>query len=149
MPYRFALLLAVVCLSAGHLFAQENTQPLPPPQDSPPASVCSQVPSVDTDSDAYDSGFKDGYKAGCKHALSSQHGTSGAHLDEATGDLPAPDSLSLSDVNNNLLKLLGDVCKGADIGARKRGQSQSDAEKVRYRMTLLTRLIEKPPPDCQ
>jgi hypothetical protein len=149
MRYRFALLLIVLCVSAGALSAQENTQPLPPPHDSASASVCSDVPDVDADSDEYKSGFSDGYKAGCKRALSSHHSTSGIHLDDAVADTPAPDTVLISDVNSGLLKLLGEVCQPAVADVRKKGQSQSDSERVKYRLALLTRLIEKPPPDCR
>ena len=72
MPYRFAFLLAVGVSFARLGLAQENTQHVPAPSIRlRAASVCSQVPAVDTDSGAYNSGFKDGYKAGCKYALSS------------------------------------------------------------------------------
>jgi hypothetical protein len=149
MPHRFAYLLLMLCVSAIAVQAQENTQPLPPPQASPSASGCSNAPDPNTDSREYNSGFKDGYKEGCKDARSNQHSTSSIHLDDAVGDLPSPDTALLFDVNNNLLKLLGDVCKGADTDALKKGRSQSDAERVKYRMALLRQLIEKPPRDCK
>jgi hypothetical protein len=148
MPRGFAFLLLVFCVSAVAVHAQENTQPIPAPQNSPAASVCSHVPDANTDSDAYNNGFGEGYKAGCKHALASQRSTSGGEVDEYVVDTPAPES-SLHEVSENLLKLLGDVCKGADTNARKQGMGKSDSANVKYRMALLTRLIEKPPPDCQ
>jgi hypothetical protein len=149
MPYRFAFLLIVLCVSARAVYAQENTGPLPAPQNSPSASVCSHVPDVDTDSDAYNTGFSDGYKAGCKHASSAQPSTSsGIHLDDAVSDTPAPTS-SLKEENDNLLKLIGEVCKGADIGARRKGASQNETWNLKYRIAVLTGLIEKPPSDCQ
>jgi hypothetical protein len=148
MPYRFAFLLIVLCVSARAVYAQENTEPLPAPQNSAAASVCSHVPDADTDSDAYNTGFSDGYKAGCKHGLSTQHSTSVGQVDEYVTDTPAP-TLSLKEENDNLLKLIGEVCKGADVSARKKGANQNETWNLKYRITLLTHLIEKPPSDCQ
>jgi hypothetical protein len=149
MPYRFAFLLIVVCVSAGAVYAQENTEPLPAPQGSPAASVCSHVPDADTDSERYNAGFSDGYKAGCKHALSTQpRTTSSVHLDAAVQDTLAPTS-SLTEENANLLKLIGEVCDGADIGARKKGAGHDETWNLKYRIALLTRLIENRPSDCQ
>ena len=150
MPHRFVFLLIVMCVSARAIYAQENAARVPEPQSSASASVCSHVADAETDSDAYNSGFKDGYKAGCKYALSTQHSTSQGEVDEARPDLPAPTSSpSLKEENDNLLKLLGEVCKGADINARKRGAGKTDIENLKYRIALLTHLIENPPSDCQ
>ncbi len=152
MPYRFAFLLMVLCVFARVGQAQENTQQVPEPSTSAPAaaSVCSHVPAADTDSGAYNSGFNDGYKAGCKYGLSTRHSTSSGHLDDYVSDTPAPTaSPSFQEENENLLKALGDVCKGADTRARKKGLGQSDLSNLRYRIALLTRLIENPPKDCQ
>lgn len=149
MPYRFAFLLIVLCVSARAVNAQENTEPPPAPRNSPVASVCSHVPDADTDSDDYNEGFSDGYKAGCKHALAPQPSTSSSiHADDAVSDTPAP-APSLKEENDSLLKLIAEVCGGADAIVRKKGANQNETWNLKYRIAFLTRLIEKPPSDCQ
>ena len=147
MLYRFAFLVLVLFVSTRAIYAQENAESVPQPQASSPASACTHVPDADTDSEEYQTGFHDGYKAGCEYGLSAKHMSSGASVDEYVRDTPAP--ISFQKENENLLKALGEICKGADTRASKTGANHTDVWNLRYRVALLTQLIESPPKDCQ
>jgi hypothetical protein len=147
MPYRLAFLLLVLFFSSRTIYAQENAERVPQPQASSSASACTHIPDADTDSEEYQTGFHNGYKAGCKYGLSAQHISSGAGVDEYVRDTPAP--ISFQKENENLLKALGELCKGADTKARNTGSNHTDVWNLKYRVALLTQLIENPPKDCQ
>lgn len=141
MLSRLAFLLFLFCMGSGVGRAQENIQAVKPPQATHAPSTCAHVPPIDTDSDDYNSGYRDGFKEGCKTAA-AQHSTSGAQVDDATETAVRP--ISFSKENAALLKALASACSSAADKALSEAGGHDDVWNLRYRVNLLAYLVQHP-----